>query len=266
MKQALIYFGVFLICQALSGILAQILFHIFGTTAVTLVEQTVVGASLYSIASLVIFFYAKWCPTNGSFSFTPKVTILCLASLLSLSLVVPSSWFQEMIPESLTKDVMADVFDKLMKRPEGYIVIGLLAPLVEEVVFRGAILRKLIEWIGDSFGGITNQKRWIAIVISAILFSIAHMNPAQMPHALFGGILLGWLYCRTGSIIPGIIYHWVNNSIAFAIVAFLPNISYDAKLVEVFGGNESLVLISVVVSIIVAIPCLWMLNRKMCHN
>ena len=191
------------------------------------------------------------------------MSVLGVVSLLSLALIIPSTWTLELLPDKWTKDLLAETFNKLLKSPEGYIVIGIAAPLVEEVVFRGAILRALLEWMKNSFGEFTNKKAWIAIAISALFFSAIHMNPAQIPHAFLGGILLGWLYYRTESIIPGILFHWINNSAAFLFAWMFPDVKTDAHLIEYFGGNTTALNVSVIVSTCIAIPCILQLNRIM---
>lgn len=265
MKHALIYVGFFLICQALSALLVKfaILPFFTGADYDTVVLHTVLSSILYSIITLVTFIGLKWCPVSGNYISSKPMEVLGLVSLLSLALILPSTWTLELLPDKWTEDLLAETFDKLLKSPEGYIVIGIAAPLVEEVVFRGAILRALLKWMKNSFGELTKQKAWIAIAISALFFSVIHLNPAQIPHAFLGGLLLGWLYYRTGSIIPGCIFHWINNSAAFLIAWMFPNVRTDAKLIEYFGGNETALILSVVISTIVAIPCILQLNRTM---
>ena len=70
----------------------------------------------------------------------------------------------------------------VMRNPWGYLAVGLLAPLVEEIVFRGAILKSLL----SAF-----RSHWAAIVVSSLLFAFVHGNPAQMPHAFLVGIQIG---------------------------------------------------------------------------
>ena len=265
MKHALIFVGSFLICQALSALLVQFALKLFFTGANydIVVLHTVLSTILYSIVTLAIFWGAKWCPVSSNYIASKPYAVLGWVALLAFAIILPSSWIQDLLPEQWTKDLFAEQFEKLLRSPEGYIVIGLSAPLVEEVVFRGAILRKLLEWMDESFGELTNSKAWIAIVISAVFFAAAHFNPAQFPHALLIGALLGWMYYRTGSIIPGILYHWINNSAAFALTWIFPEIKTDAHLIEYFNGNENLLFTSVAISTIVAIPCLWQLNRMM---
>ena len=136
----------------------------------------------------------------------------------------------------------------------GYVVVGLLAPLVEEVVFRGAILRALLKW---------NQNHWLCIAISAALFGLSHFNPAQMPHAFLAGLLLGWMYYRTGSIVPGVVVHWVNNSMAYALYN-ISKAAYgtgDPTMAQLFG--EQRVLLAVLFSLCILIPAIYQLNLRM---
>ena len=82
-----------------------------------------------------------------------------------------------------------------------------------------------------------------------------------MPHALLVGLLLGWMYWRTGSILPGIAYHWVNNSVAYLLYNILPN--PDATLVELAGGNSTKVLLWLLCSLCILVPSLLQLHQRM---
>jgi membrane protease YdiL (CAAX protease family) len=124
-----------------------------------------------------------------------------------------------------------------------------LAPLGEELVFRGAILRRLLD---------SCLPLWGAIALSALLFMLIHMNPAQMPHAFLIGLLLGWMYWRTGSILPGVAFHWANNSAAYVIYNIYPD--SDMKLVDIFKGSEQHVLLAVGFSLLILLPALYQLH------
>ena len=121
------------------------------------------------------------------------------------------------------------IFTSLMKEPWGYVAIGILAPLAEEVVFRGAILRTLL-------GIMSKKNHWVAIMISAAIFGVVHANLAQFINALLMGLLLGWMYYRTGSLVPGILLHWVNNTMANVLANIMPQ--SDGKLIDRFLGDE----------------------------
>ena len=110
-------------------------------------------------------------------------------------------------------DYLGDTFKMIVGNDFGYLTLCLLAPLVEELVFRGAVLRSLLGSLGN---------RWAAITLSAVIFAAVHLNPVQMPHAFLVGLLLGWMYSRTGSILPGVAVHWVNNTVAYALYLLFP--------------------------------------------
>ena len=86
------------------------------------------------------------------------------------------------------------------------------------------------------------------------------MNPAQMPHAFLIGLLLGWMYYRTDSIVPGVVYHWVNNTVAYVMYNLYPN--PDLTLVELFG-TEQKVLMALGCSLLIFLPSLFQLNQRL---
>ncbi len=80
----------------------------------------------------------------------------------------------------------------------------IFGPIVEEIGFRGLVLDGLLK---------TRCRPWVAILISAVAFGLLHGFWANFVTATLFGILAGWLYWRTGSIIPGLIIHITNNSL-----------------------------------------------------
>jgi len=112
-------------------------------------------------------------------------------------------------------------------------------------------LRALLRW---------KSNPWVGITISAALFTLIHMNPAQMPHAFLVGLLLGWMYYRTDSIVPGVIYHWVNNTVAYVMYNLYPD--PDMRLADLFG-SERTVLMAVGFSLCIFLPALFQLNLRL---
>ena len=88
------------------------------------------------------------------------------------------------------------------------VYVCILAPMLEETLFRGMILPRLRPW-GDRF----------AVVVSALLFAIFHMNLVQGIPAFFMGLALGLVAVRSGSVLPGILIHALNNSLSTAFIA-----------------------------------------------
>lgn len=93
---------------------------------------------------------------------------------------------------------------RLVSGIAGILNACIFAPIGEEICFRGIILGGLLK---------TRCRPWIAILVSAIIFASFHGFGANFVTAMLLGILAGWLYWRTGSIIPGIIIHITNNSL-----------------------------------------------------
>lgn len=130
-------------------------------------------------------------------------------------------------PDVLGMDFWENAFS-----PVGLMAVGVLGPFAEELLFRGAVLPSLLNW--DRISG----KPWLAIVFSAALFCLAHLNPAQMPFAFMLGLLLGWLYYRTGSLLPGLVIHVINNSL-ICVVGILSLNEEDSgaeTLADLFGS------------------------------
>ncbi len=184
-----------------------------------------------SIITLLIFLWRKWTPVGKTYIQSKPWATLAWSAVAAIGVVIPSMWLQEQMP------ALPDTAG------------ALLAPVVEEVVFRGAILRALLS---------SMQSKWGAICISAALFALIHFNPAQTPHAFLMGLLMGWLYMRAGSIVPGVVFHWANNTVAYLIAVAYPG--DETKLVDIFGGNETAVIMSVVFSLCIFIPALFQLN------
>ena len=84
------------------------------------------------------------------------------------------------------------------------------APILEEVLFRGVIFESFDERFGKG----------VAVIISALLFGVIHGVPVQMVNAFVVGLVLGYIYLRTRSLISVIIIHAVNNAIAYATMVF----------------------------------------------
>ena len=216
-----------------------------------------VSMGIFTVVTIVLFAWQKWSPMKRDFIQSRPWTTLFWCFIASLGAIIPSVFLQEQMPEwsdSIQKYIeqAAQTMMKMMETPGGYAVICLLAPIAEEMVFRGAALRTLLEW--------KPQHRWLMISLSALLFALAHANPAQFIHPLLIGLLLGWMYERTGSIIPGIIYHWANNTVAYLLTRLYQD--PDIGITDIFG-SEGRALMAVGFSLLIFIPAIYQLNLWM---
>ena len=197
-----------------------------------------------SVITLIIFLKTKWTPlTRGYLLSKPWGTLLWVV-LFSLGTIIPLSFLYEQLGIEMDENTQ-QIFTSLMKEPWGYVAVGILAPLAEEVVFRGAILRTLL-------GIMSKKNHWVAIMISAAIFGVVHANLAQFVNALLMGLLLGWMYYRTGSLVPGILLHWINNTMAYVLTNIMPQ--SDGKLIDLFHGDEKTVYYAVGFSLCIMIP------------
>lgn len=250
MKKVIMYLLVFIGIQMLGGGLGQLAWNLLKGQSELDATALVVISAIVNVVILVCFLSLKWAEVSRGWVCTRPWVVLFWCVLAALGAIIPSTYLQELIPE-LPNNIEREL-SMMMGNRYGYLILGLLAPLVEEIVFRGAILRALLSW---------RPNPWIGITISAVLFSVVHMNPAQMPHAFLIGLLLGWMYWRTGSIVPGVVYHWVNNTVAYVLYAFYPN--PDIKLIDIFSGHQQTVLMAVGFSLLIFLPALFQLNMRM---
>ena len=197
-----------------------------------------------NVITLVIFLKTKWTPLTRDYLLSkPWLTLLWVA-LFTLGAIIPLEFAYEHLGLEMDANT-SKVFESLMKEPWGYVAVGILAPLAEEIVFRGAILRTLL-------GMMSKKNHWAAILISAAIFGVAHGNAAQFVNALLMGLLLGWMYYRTKSLVPGILMHWVNNTMAYILTNIAPQ--SDGKLIDLFHGDEKTMYYAVGFSLCILIP------------
>ncbi len=102
-----------------------------------------------------------------------------------------------------------------MATPRGILLIGLFAvllgPFVEEVIFRGFVLTALLG---------RGLRPWSAVTLSAVIFMSVHVfyGPGVLAFIFLLAFIPAFLYLRTGSLHSAIVFHWVNNLIAFVVV------------------------------------------------
>ncbi|MDP4128427.1 MAG: type II CAAX endopeptidase family protein [Bacillota bacterium] len=110
-----------------------------------------------------------------------------------------------------------DVYTKLLGQTTWYTLIlnlllaGVLAPLVEETLFRGVIFGSLQAYFG----------KWTAAIISAAIFSGLHLQAYGFIPRFILGIALVYLYDKYKSLYPSVGLHALNNTIATLLAASL---------------------------------------------
>ena len=92
-----------------------------------------------------------------------------------------------------------------------FLAVVIMAPIGEEIVFRGFLQKFLEEYWKD----ITR-----AVLVTSLFFAMIHFNPFWTVQIYLLGVILGFLSWKTNSIVPSIVLHSMNNGIAFILTAF----------------------------------------------
>lgn len=133
-----------------------------------------------------------------------------------------------------TKGSMIEQIERMMNGPlwVNLVTMCIFAPLFEEWMCRGVILRGLLNY--EHKGGELSQRPRgmspaLAIVISALFFAAIHGNIWQGVTAFAIGCLMGYVYYRTGSLKLTILMHCVNNTFAVLTQKFGSDTLREAK-------------------------------------
>ena len=89
-----------------------------------------------------------------------------------------------------------------------FLAVVIVAPIGEEVVFRG-FLQKFLE---DHWKDITR-----AVLVTSLFFAIIHFNPFWTIQIYILGVVLGFLSWKTKSVLPSIMLHSINNGAAYIL-------------------------------------------------
>ncbi|XP_057521418.1 uncharacterized protein LOC130801567 [Amaranthus tricolor] len=84
-------------------------------------------------------------------------------------------------------------------------VVSVCAPIWEEIVFRGFLLPSLTKYMPV----------WCSILVSSIVFALAHFNVQRMLPLIFLGVVMGALFARTRNLVPSMLLHSLWNAFVF---------------------------------------------------
>ncbi len=133
-----------------------------------------------------------------------RAILLALVALLLVALVTVS--MESLLGQPLENpqvEMLAPGGSSLPAAVMMLVLVAGLAPMVEELLFRGLLYR----WIGERFG------IWPALIVSSLIFSCLHGIALLIPPLFVVGCLLAWLYEKSGSIWPCMVMHGVFNGL-----------------------------------------------------
>ena len=193
-----------------------------------------------------------------SFALMILVTVvMTFASMFVFDL--PNYWNMQLTNQSPIMSQFYEAMMELMKQLTGgpfwssFLVVAIFAPIFEEWLCRGMVLRGLL----------TKMKPVWAIVISALFFAVIHANPWQALNAFLIGLLMGYVYYKTGSLILTMIIHFVNNGTAVVLSNIESLKDYDYWIDILGKQNYTLVFIA---SCVVLAACIAVFSRIKVEN
>jgi len=113
-------------------------------------------------------------------------------------------------------EVMEDMFTGSILMQ--VLVIGIAAPVIEELCFRGILMSRML-WLPT----------WASILIQGVIFGVIHLNMLQGMYAFLIGLVFGWIYIKYRSITLAIIAHMAFNLTSI----ILPEIVADPPLIPI---------------------------------
>ena len=250
-----VYVVIFLLSQLTAGMLAGI-FH-FMPFERGISTQWTLSITLFLANVLAILLFFLYRPRSVTRASTlagirhPKAQRTWLCFALALPLILLVNLTQELFFPNLPDLVGEQTFKQIMFNPIGLLTVAILGPVAEELLFRGGVQTDL--QLHDS-----GQGPAVAIGISAAIFALIHLNPAQMPVAFILGILLGFAYWWTGSLIAPTLIHVFNNSFACAMAILSPE---SDTTVDFLGGRTG-----AGIAAVISLFCLVLIIRKMAQE
>ena len=172
---------------------------------------------------------------------------------------LPNYWNMQLTNKSSIMAQLYEALMELMKQMTGgpfwssFLLVAIFAPIFEEWLCRGMVLRGLL----------TKMKPVWAIVISAAFFAVIHANPWQALNAFLIGLVMGYVYYKTGSLILTMLIHFVNNGTAVILSNVESLKDYDYWIDILGKQNYTMVFLA---SCVVLAACLLVFSRIKVEN
>lgn len=151
------------------------------------------------------------------------------------------------VPEALVPFLEEDIFQLTIF---SFITVVLLAPLLEEFLFRGIIQEGLTQRSGPV----------VAILLSSLLFGFMHLNPWQFVTGFLLGIFIGWLYYLTRDLLLAIGFHLFNNLFVLLVEHFqsaTPAEGYVSTVLNAFAGTPMYYILVIVSLMLFSLTALF---------
>ena len=257
-KQSFFYLLVMLVLNivislAILGIAAGFTKTITQNTATLLIGYVIVFtlATLYGWRRAIRLNSEQKLFTIGKTS----LAIFVISFITTIALLFVLDPIVNLIP---MPDWLYEAFAKIMGEQSlsAFVMLCLAAPILEELIFRGIILQ----------GFLKNYSPKKAIIWSAILFGLVHLNPWQFIPAVVLGIFIGWVYWKTRSLFPGIFIHFIANTTSYVSSLFIDIENAKELTTQDLIGNNIVYFSLFILALFIIISSIGILNSRFSKN
>ena len=159
-----------------------------------------------------------------------------------------SFWIEKVIPApAWFWEMFGKIFESENNWWGAFVKVAIVAPVVEELIFRGIILQGLRR----------NYSVFVSVFMSALLFALFHLNPWQFPSAFILGLLLGWVTVMNNNILLAIIGHSINNLMVLLSITYLKEIS----TMQIFSLEKNTVMLISTAMAIVSLGLIYVFSK-----
>lgn len=221
--QVFVYFG---ILQILAPILVTVpcIIYMLSTTGTldptALMQMLLIPAQLVGIVLMTVYLWKAGFISKEKVTWSP-LSFSCMG--LSIVFFLSGIWLVSILMSHMEwiPNIMEQSFDVIISSWAGILAVAVAGPILEELLFRGAVEKLLLQQYAPGK----------AILFSALIFGVFHINPAQIVPAFLMGLMLGWMYYKTASLIPCIVVHILNNSLSVYLMIHYPDVKEVDELV-----------------------------------
>ena len=185
---------------------------------------------------------------NNNFGGRSGLSMALIVSVMAISAAFVIEPVSMLLPEMSEATKMA--MEQMLKGPVWIVLlsVSVFAPFFEEWLCRGIILRGLLK----------KMKPGWAIVISALVFGLIHMNLWQAIPAFIIGTILGYVYYKTGSLKLTMLMHCVNNTLSVILsrIPGLEDVEFFAEIMSPWAY------VPMIIAFAVALACGLLIIRS----
>ena len=141
-----------------------------------------------------------------------------------------------------------------------FVIVSISPAICEEAVFRGVVMH--------SFDN--GKNKWIAIVVTGLIFGAFHGNIWRFVPTALLGIMLGYIVYETDNMIYGALFHAINNAMPllsiFVMKSMYSNEMFQSQMSTMTDSGIPLISIGMYVMYGAAIPLLLTIGNYLIHK